>query len=230
LKASLEKEKLRELQKKINYKFENPVLLEIALTHKSWTAENEGFQPNEKLEFLGDSVLGLIITEHIYKTYSDLTEGQLSLLRSVLVEKKSLAEVAEKLNIGSYLKLGNKLEYTSVSPALLENAIEAVIGAIYLDGGWSEAEKFVLHVLKSKIEEYSMRNNEDFKSRLKVIFEQKFSSSPNYRITTEGPAHEKRFYAQVLINDEIAGEGQGRSKKEAEQSAAGEALKRFGNE
>jgi len=226
----LDKEKLRELQKQINYKFENPALLEIALTHKSWSAENEGFQPNEKLEFLGDSVLGLIVTEHIYKTYTELTEGQLSLLRSVLVEKKSLAEVAENLSIGSYLKLGNKLEHSSVSPALLENAIEAVIGAIYLDGGWSESQKFVLNVLESKIKEYSTRNNEDFKSRLKVIFEQKFTASPTYRITTEGPAHEKRFYAQVLINDEIAGEGDGRSKKEAEQSAAGQALKRFANE
>ncbi len=230
MKVSLDKEKLRELQKQINYKFENPALLEIALTHKSWSAENEGFEPNEKLEFLGDSVLGLIVTEHIYKTYTELAEGQLSLLRSVLVEKKSLAEVAENLSIGSYLKLGNKLEHSSVSPALLENAIEAIIGAIYLDGGWSKAQEFVLNVLESKIKEYSSRNNEDFKSRLKVIFEQKFRTSPTYRITTEGPAHEKRFYAQVLINDEIAGEGDGRSKKEAEQSAAGQALKRFANE
>ncbi len=219
-------ENYSEFFQRIDYEFNDPQLLEVALTHKSWSAENEGSQSNEKLEFLGDSVLGLVVTEHIYKTYSDLTEGQLSLLRSVVVGHNCLAEVAEDLNLGSYLRLGN----ASASPALLEDALEALIGAIYLDGGWSEAKKFIRAILESTIEEYSTRNNEDFKSRLKIIFEKKYAQTPSYRITTEGPDHEKQFYAQVLINDEIAGEGQGRSKKEAEQAAAGQALKNFSDE
>ena len=115
----------------INKVFKNLLLLEEALTHKSWSAENEGTGPNEKLEFLGDSVLGLIVTEHIYTNYPELSEGELSLLRSVVVGRNSLKEVAEEINLDKYLKLGN----ASVSPALLEDAVEAVIGAIYLDGG-----------------------------------------------------------------------------------------------
>ena len=115
--------------KSINKEFNNLQLLEEALTHKSWSAENEGIRPNEKLEFLGDSVLGLIVTEFIYLNYPELSEGQLSLLRSVVVGRNSLKEVAKELNLGSYLKLGN----ASVSPALLEDALEAVIGALYLD-------------------------------------------------------------------------------------------------
>jgi ribonuclease-3 len=222
----LSAERHKEFAERINYEFENLELLEVALTHKSWSAENKGSHPNEKLEFLGDSVLGLIVTEHIYKMYPDLSEGQLSLLRSVIVGHTCLAEVAEKLELGSYLRLGN----ASVSPALLEDAIEAVIGAIYLDGGWSAAQNFVLELLSTKITEYSTRNNEDYKSRLKIIFEQKFSTTPRYSITSDGPDHEKHFYASVKIEDEIVGQGEGRSKKEAEQSAAGKALKRFSDE
>lgn len=201
-------------------------LLEEALTHKSWSAENEGTGPNEKLEFLGDSVLGLIVTEHIYATYPELSEGQLSQLRSVVVGKNSLKIVAEELNLGSYLKLGN----ATVSDALLEDAIEAVIGAIYLDEGWSSAKDFVLQLLGVRIDELSKKNNEDYKSRLKMIFEKQSLAPPKYSIQTEGPDHEKIFFATVRVGDEIVGNGQGSSKKEAEQVAAGKALKRFINE
>ena len=157
--------------KSINKKFNNLQLLEEALTHKSWSAENEGIRPNEKLEFLGDSVLGLIVTEFIYLNYPELSEGQLSLLRSVVVGRNSLKEVAKELNLGSYLKLGN----ASVSPALLEDALEAVIGALYLDSGWETAREFILEILSERIEEHSKKNNEDFKSRLKMIFEDNLS-------------------------------------------------------
>ncbi|MBT95795.1 MAG: ribonuclease III [Acidimicrobiaceae bacterium] len=212
--------------KLIHKKFNNMTLLEEALTHKSWSAENEGTGPNEKLEFLGDSVLGLIVTEHIYATYPELTEGQLSQLRSVIVGKNSLKRVAKELNLGSYLKLGN----ATVSDALLEDAIEAIIGAIYLDDGWSSAKDFVLELLGSRIDELSKKNNEDYKSRLKMIFEKQSLAPPKYSIQTEGPDHEKIFFATVRVGDEIVGNGQGSSKKEAEQVAAGKALKRFINE
>jgi ribonuclease-3 len=210
----------------INKKFNNLNLLEEALTHKSWSAENEGTGPNEKLEFLGDSVLGLIVTEHIYATYPELSEGQLSQLRSVVVGKNSLKIVAEELNLGSYLKLGN----ATVSDALLEDAIEAVIGAIYLDEGWSSAKDFVLQLLGVRIDELSKKNNEDYKSRLKMIFEKQSLPPPKYSIQTEGPDHEKTFFATIRVADEIVGDGKGSSKKEAEQVAAGKALKRFINE
>ena len=138
----------------INKVFKDPLLLEEALTHKSWSAENKGTGPNEKLEFLGDSVLGLIVTEHIYTKYPELSEGQLSLLRSVVVGRNSLKEVAEEINLDKYLKLGN----ASISPGLLEDAVEAVIGAIYLDGGWLEAKGFVIDILGDRIEEFSKKN------------------------------------------------------------------------
>tara|TARA_B100000965_G_scaffold382922_1_gene381662 strand:+ start:381 stop:1049 length:669 start_codon:yes stop_codon:yes gene_type:complete len=210
----------------INKVFKDIFLLEEALTHKSWSAENEGTGPNEKLEFLGDSVLGLIVTEHIYTNYPELSEGELSLLRSVVVGRNSLKEVADEINLDKYLKLGN----ASVSPALLEDAVEAVIGAIYLDGGWSEAKAFVIDVLGDRIEEFSKKNNEDSKSRLKMIFEKQSLPLPRYSINSDGPDHEKIFFASIRVGDDIIGKGKGNSKKEAEQAAASEALKKYTNE
>ncbi|MBD29675.1 MAG: ribonuclease III [Acidimicrobiaceae bacterium] len=210
----------------INREFKNLLLLEQALTHKSWSAENEGTGPNEKLEFLGDSVLGLVVTEHIYTSYPELSEGQLSQLRSVVVGRNSLKEVAEEIKLDHYLKLGN----ASVSPALLEDAVEAVIGAIYLDAGWSEAKAFVIDVLGNRIEEFSKKNNEDSKSRLKMIFEKQSLPKPRYSIHSEGPDHDKIFFATIQISDETIGKGKGSSKKEAEQAAASEALKKYANE
>ena len=210
----------------INKVFKEPLLLEEALTHKSWSAENKGTGPNEKLEFLGDSVLGLIVTEHIYTKYPELSEGQLSLLRSVVVGRNSLKEVAEEINLDKYLKLGN----ASISPGLLEDAVEAVIGAIYLDGGWLEAKRFVIDILGDRIEEFSTKNNEDSKSRLKMIFEKRSLPLPRYSIHSEGPDHEKIFFASIRAGDDIIGKGKGSSKKEAEQAAASEALKRYTNE
>lgn len=210
----------------INKVFKNLLLLEEALTHKSWSAEYEGTGPNEKLEFLGDSVLGLIVTEHIYTNYSELSEGQLSQLRAVVVGRNSLNVVAEEINLEKYLKLGE----ASVSPALLEDAVEAVIGAIYLDSGWLEAKAFVIDVLGDRIEEFSKKNNEDSKSRLKKIFEKQSLPKPRYSIHSDGPDHDKTFYVSIYMGDDIIGKGKGNSKKEAEQAAATEALKKFTNE
>ena len=202
------------------------IILEEALTHKSWSAENEGIGPNEKLEFLGDSVLGLVVTEHIFTNYPELSEGQLSQLRAVVVGRNSLKEVAEEIKLEKYLKLGE----ASVTPALLEDGVEAVIGAIYLDGGWLEAKAFVIDVLGDRIEECSKKNNEDSKSRLKKIFEKQSLPKPRYSIHSDGPDHDKTFFASIEVGDEIIGKGKGSSKKEAEQVAASEALKRYSNE
>ena len=210
----------------INKVFKNLLLLEEALTHKSWSAEYEGTGPNEKLEFLGDSVLGLIVTEHIYTNYSELSEGQLSQLRAVVVGRNSLNIVAEEINLEKYLKLGE----ASVSPALLEDAVEAVIGAIYLDSGWLEAKAFVIDVLGDRIEEFSKKNNEDSKSRLKKIFEKQSLPKPRYSIHSDGPDHDKTFFVSIYMGDDIIGKGKGNSKKEAEQAAATEALKKYTNE
>ena len=210
----------------INKVFKNLLLLEEALTHKSWSAENEGTGPNEKLEFLGDSVLGLIVTEHIYTNYPELSEGQLSQLRAVVVGRNSLNVVAEEIDLEKYLKLGE----ASVSPALLEDAVEAVIGAIYLDSGWLEAKAFVIDVLGDRIEEFSKKNNEDSKSRLKKIFEKQSLPKPRYSIHSDGPDHDKTFFVSIHVGDDIIGKGKGSSKKEAEQVAATEALKKYTNE
>ncbi len=210
----------------INKVFKNLLLLEEALTHKSWSAENEGTGPNEKLEFLGDSVLGLIVTEHIYTNYPELSEGQLSQLRAVVVGRNSLNVVAKEINLEKYLKLGE----ASVSPALLEDAVEAVIGAIYLDSGWLEAKAFVIDVLGDRIEEFSKKNNEDSKSRLKKIFEKQSLPKPRYSIHSDGPDHDKTFFVSIHVGDDIIGKGKGNSKKEAEQAAATEALKKYTNE
>ena len=207
----------------INKVFKNLLLLEEALTHKSWSAENEGTGPNEKLEFLGDSVLGLIVTEHIYTNYPELSEGQLSQLRAVVVGRNSLNVVAEEINLEKYLKLGE----ASVSPALLEDAVEAVIGAIYLDSGWLEAKAFVIDVLGDRIEEFSKKNNEDSKSRLKKIFEKQSLPKPRYSIHSDGPDHDKTFFVSIHVGDDIIGKGKGNSKKEAEQAAATKALKKY---
>ena len=210
----------------INKVFKNLLLLEEALTHKSWSADNEGTGPNEKLEFLGDSVLGLIVTEHIYTNYPELSEGQLSQLRAVVVGRNSLNIVAEEINLEKYLKLGE----ASVSPALLEDAVEAVIGAIYLDSGWLEAKAFVIDVLGDRIEEFSKKNNEDSKSRLKKMFEKQSLPKPRYSIHSDGPDHDKTFFVSIHVGDDIIGKGKGSSKKEAEQAAASEALKKYTNE
>jgi ribonuclease-3 len=214
------------LSEKLKYKFNDTELVQVALTHSSWCAENRGSTSNERLEFLGDAVLGMVVTRYIYDQYPELSEGKLSQLRALVVSSSSLSQLAEELGVGSYLRLG-KGQTTAGSPmppSILEDAMEAIIGAVFLDGGWEAADDLVLQLLGNQIEENSERNNEDAKSRLQALAGQQFSAAPEYEFKSEGPAHEKRFFVDVSINENVLGHGEGRSKKEAMQLAAEQAL------
>ena len=224
--------KSEELSNRLGYRFKNPDLLQAALTHSSWCAENKGSISNERLEFLGDAVLGMAVTRYIYDRYPELSEGKLSQLRALVVSSSSLSQLAEELAVGPCLFLG-KGQIASdedMPPSILEDAMEAIIGAVFLDGGWEASAELVLRLLGGQIEENSKRNNEDFKSRLQALAGQKFSAVPEYGINSEGPAHEKRFFVDVSINGRTLGHGEGRSKKEATQIAAEQALDRLMDE
>ena len=225
-------DELEKLSRRLGYRFANTELLQAALTHSSWCAENKGNVSNERLEFLGDAVLGMAVTRHIYDQYPELSEGKLSQLRALVVSSGSLSQLAEELGVGDNLLLG-KGQITpdeAMPPSILEDAMEAIIGAVFLDGGWEESASFVVRLLGDQIEINSRRNNEDFKSRLQALAGQRFSTTPDYEITSEGPAHEKRFFVDVSINGRTLGHGEGRSKKEAMQFAAEQALGHFMDE
>ena len=221
--------KSEDLSKRLGYGFEDPELLQAALTHSSWCAENKGSVSNERLEFLGDAVLGMAVTRYIYDRYPELSEGKLSQLRALVVSSSSLSQLAEELAVGPCLLLGKGqiASDEAIPPSILEDAMEAIIGAVFLDGGWGASAELVVRLLGDQIDENSKRNNEDFKSRLQALAGQKFSTVPEYEIDSEGPAHVKRFFVDVSINGRRLGHGEGKSKKEATQIAAEQALVRL---
>jgi len=194
-----------------------------ALAHRSWCAETEGASSNERLEFLGDAVLGLVVTDHLFRTYPDLPEGELAKVRASLVNSEALAEVAVMLDLGGSLLLG-KGEAASggrEKPSILADAMEAVIGAVYLDGGWDAAVALVMQLLADRIEEAAAGpGGQDYKTRLQELAARQFEQLPRYDVTDEGPDHAKRFFATVYLVGIERGRGEGRSKKQAEQAAA----------
>ena len=203
--------------------FADPALLARSLAHRSWCAETEGALSNERLEFLGDAVLGLVVTDHLFLTYPDLPEGELAKVRASLVNSEALAEVAAGLDLGSFLLLG-KGEAASggrEKPSILADAMEAVIGAVYLDGGWPAAADLVMALLADRIEEAAAGpGGQDYKTRLQEVAARKFEQLPRYEVHDEGPDHAKRFFATVFLAGRERGRGEGRSKKQAEQGAA----------
>lgn len=214
----------------LNYKFKDKNLLEIALTHSSFAHESktEGIKNNERLEFLGDAVLELVISSFIFKNFQELPEGELTKLRASVVCEGMLSKKSRLLKIGDYLKLGKGEENTGGRDrdSILADAFEAIIGAIYIDGGIFEAQKFIIGHMKKDI--FDMRNNfkiNDCKTYLQE-FIQKTSKSPiEYETVSEsGPAHDKNFIIQVIHENKILGKGEGKSKKEAEQNAAYNAI------
>lgn len=222
----LPQEKFESLYNKLSYRFNNEDLLQVALTHSSWCAENTGSPSNERLEFLGDAVLGMAVTRYIYSQYPELSEGKMSQLRALVVSSSSLSQLAENLGVAAFLRLGKgqTAADNALPPSMLEDAMEAIIGAVFLDGGWEAAEGLVLTLMGDQIEENSERNNEDAKSRLQALAGQHFSASPEYVFKSEGPAHEMKFFVDVSISGRFLGHGEGRSKKEAMQFAAEQAL------
>ena len=193
------------------------------MAHRSWCAETPGSQSNERLEFLGDAVLGLVVTDHIYRRYPDLPEGELAKVRASVVNTGALGEVALELGLGEALLLGKGEDASGgrLKPSILADAMEAVIGATYLDGGWGPAADLVLRLLGDRIVEAAAGpGGQDYKTRLQELAARSFDSLPRYRVVDEGPDHAKHFYAVVEIGGEERGRGEGRSKKQAEQAAA----------
>jgi ribonuclease-3 len=224
---------LHEFEIIIGYKFKNSSLLKLALTHSSFANEHRlgKNEYNERLEFLGDAALDLIISKYIYNKFTSLPEGELSKLRAGIVCEGSLAKKAAEINLGKYLLLGKGEEITGgrTRESVLADAFEAVIGAILLDGGMDSAENYVLSIMKDVIEEIKMDYRfMDCKTRLQEII-QKVSKEPiSYEIIKEeGPAHNKVFEAEVIHCGEVLGKGSGRSKKEAEQNAAADAINKM---
>ena len=192
------------------------------MAHRSWCSET-GAASNERLEFLGDAVLGLVVTAFIYGQYPNLPEGDLAKLRASVVNAIVLAEVADELDLGSSLLLGKGEDATGgrQKASILSDALEAVIGAVYLDGGWEPAAALVMRIIGDRIAEYAEGpGGSDYKTRLQELAAREFEQLPLYRVTGAGPDHAKSFEAQVLIGGELRGSGGGRSKKQAEQAAA----------
>jgi ribonuclease III len=213
---------LAELEATIGHTFANPGLAHQAAAHRSWCAEHD--EPsNERLEFLGDSVLGLVVTGYLYENYPLLPEGDLAKLRASVVNSATLAEVATSMRLGDYLLLGKGERATGgrEKSSILADALEAIIGAVYLDGGWDAAAPMVLRLLSDRIHDYSRGpGGADYKTRLQELAARRFDSPPSYRVVGAGPDHAKEFDAEVIIAGVVRGTGQGRSKKQAEQAAA----------
>ncbi|MBR6312616.1 MAG: ribonuclease III [Oscillospiraceae bacterium] len=216
---------VKELQNRIGYVFRNEELMENALTHSSYANERGKSRvfSNERLEFLGDSVLGFVTAEYLFEKYPSRPEGEMTRIRAELVCEHSLAATAEELELGAVLLLGKGEEQNGGRRrrSILADAVEALLAAIYLDGGMEPARAFVLgHILAEKPTELT-----DYKTALQERVQAAGGVSPQYRIIDEyGPDHAKTFVARVEIDGEPAGEGSGRTKKEAEQSAARAAL------
>ena len=215
----------------IKYKFKNKEYILEALTHSSYSNENKSYSFNERLEFLGDSVLGIVISDYLFKNEKELPEGELTKLRANIVCEESLSDVAKEINLGRHILLGRGEEATGgrERASILADAFEAVIAAIYLDGGIEDAKLFVLDHMKEIIQDsIKGRIFRDYKTHLQEVIQSQGESNIVYNLVEEiGPDHNKRFVMQVKLNDEVLGRGEGKSKKEAEQSAAKQALRRM---
>jgi ribonuclease-3 len=218
---------------RLGWAVEDEALLLQAVRHRSWCAENPGWESNERLEFLGDSVLGLIVTSHLFRTYPDIPEGELSKVRASVVNSATLAEIAAELELGPSLMLGKGEDQSGgrEKPSILADATEALIGAVYIDRGWDAAQSAVMNLFGSRIEEAAAGpGGQDYKTRLQEACARLFDQLPRYAVTDEGPDHAKEFEATVYLQREPYATGRGRSKKQAEQGAARNAWERLTTE
>lgn len=222
-----------QFEEDLGYSYIDKEILLLALTHSSYANENrvEKLQSNERLEFLGDAVLNIIISEYIYSNNESLSEGELTKVRANIVCEASLEKCAEEVKVGKYLLLGKGEEITGgrTRISILSDAFEALIGSIYLDGGLNSAREFVLKRMKSIIEEATKGTSfVDYKTQLQEIVQKNAGDKVFYEIVDEkGPDHNKVFISQVLVSDRVLGSGEGKSKKEAEQNAARAALEKL---
>jgi ribonuclease-3 len=218
---------LERLSNKIGYNFVNESLLATAMRHSSWTAENDGFESNERLEFLGDSVIGFVIADIMFRRYPEFDEGKLTDLRKIVVNMTALSRVATQLGLGEFVLLGRGEAAGGghAKSSILANALEAVFGAIYLDSNASRVYEIVQVLLVDLIDEaLGALKQLDAKSQLQELAARSSLSAPEYRVTDEGPDHSKMFFAAVYIGNDWMGAGSGRSKKVAEEEAAQQAI------
>lgn len=220
---------MKELEKTLGYRFQDPSLLETALTHTSYANEaRRGTKHNERLEFLGDSVLSIVVADYLF-THNDLPEGELTRMRASLVCENALFGFAQKIRLGDYLRLGHGEELGGGRrrPSVVSDAFEAVIAALYLDGGIEQARRFILPFITQALT--CKNTEEDYKTKLQEIIQQNPEERLSYMVTDEsGPDHDKHFVVQVHLNSNCIGTGEGHSKKQAEQMAAKEALSLMG--
>ena len=216
------------LEENLRYTFTNPNLLTQALTHSSYASEHHAAD-NERLEFLGDSLLEVIVSSYLFINCPDLSEGGLSKIRGKIVSTRNLYKIAQKFNLGEYLLLGKGEEQTKgrERESNLVNALEAVIGAVFLDSQYETTQKVVLDILEGEIEDgFSIDN---YKGKLQETCQKYYQRKPVYRVvSSKGLEHKKIFTVEVTMNAEVIGSGMGRNKKEAQQVAAKEALERIG--
>ncbi|MGN0452700.1 MAG: ribonuclease III [Ruminococcus sp.] len=224
---------MTELEKLIGYEFNDISLLNLAMTHSSYAHEHKksSSECNERLEFLGDSVLSLVVTNHLYLNYADLPEGELTKMRAALVCEKTLHKFARMIGLGKFIKLSNG-ELKSGGgdrPSIASDAFEALIASIFLDGGFEPAREFVMGFISVEIKNLRKKPVNDYKTTLQEIVQKNPGEKLEYRLISEsGPDHDKHFVAEVLLNSNSIGKGGGRRKKEAEQQAAREALELMG--
>lgn len=227
-----QKEKLNDCQKKVGYHFKNILILNKALTHKSFVNENNRqLKDNERLEFLGDSVLDLIIGEYALTKFKGHMEGDLSKIRAALVNESNLSKIARSLDLGMYIQLGKGevLSGGNNKNSILANTFEAIVAAIYLDSGLEKTAEVILPLFKNDLHVLANTSHyRDYKSELQEYTQAKKTAIPAYKVEKEiGPDHSKIFEVTVSINSKVAGRGKGKSKKEGEQEAAREALNKM---
>ena len=219
---------IKDLEAAIGYRFSNITLLQNALTHSSYANErwHDGLKSNERLEFLGDSILGMVVAEYLYKNFPNRPEGELTRMRADMVCETSLAAVAEQIDLGKHLLLGHGEEQGGgrQRPSTLADAVESVIAASFLDGGMAAAEQFIRRFILCNVPQGKL-HNVDYKTALQELVQQKKNQVLTYTLTGEsGPDHDKVFFVDVLLNGDVIGHGTGSSKKRAEQDAARAAI------
>ena len=222
---------IKDLETAIGYRFKNIALLQNALTHSSYANErwHNSLMSNERLEFLGDSILGMVVAEFLYKNFPDRPEGELTRMRADMVCEKTLASVAMRIEMGRHLMLGNGEEQGGgrSRDSILADAVESVIAASFLDGGMEAARKFIEKFILVEVPVRKM-HNADYKTALQELVQRESGQVLKYRLTGEsGPDHDKRFFVEVDLNGTPVGNGEGHSKKEAEQMAAKAAIQKL---
>jgi len=222
---------ISELQQQIAFTYRDPRLLERALTHKSYANENRLSEHNERMEFLGDSVLSLVVSELLMNALPAAAEGELSRIRAAVVSEPSLAAVAREIGLGEYLLVGRGEEQTGGrdKDSLLADSLEALVASLYLDGGIARAGDFITRFFGGTIDRVrSAGGTADHKTELQELCQERLKTLPEYRVASEsGPDHRKEFTVELSIRGEVYGRGVGRNKKEAEQRAAKEALEKL---